>query len=211
MPRLSLLECKEWPGKGTGPSLQRGWTECQQVTGRCAEPVRPERAGARVDLVTHGHTRCAGGWGGLSCLRTQSGEPESPLSGPMPPSKFSYKVTACLPETLATRLVEPHRTGEQSSLGHTMAPERGPRRVRSTRPAAWDSCGPECVDGMKTTQTGTKPAPVELALARDSASTTWSGRDAGQTEARGAARWTERRLPSAPLGGGGTGKWGWAD
>ena len=97
MPRLSLLECKEWPGKGTGPSLQRGRTECQQVTGRCAEPVRPERAGARVDLVTHGHTRCAGGWGGLSCLRTQSGEPESPLSGPVPPSKFSYKVTACLP------------------------------------------------------------------------------------------------------------------
>ena len=45
MPRLSLLGCKEYPGKDMGPSLQRGQTESQHVAGRCAEPVRPGRAG----------------------------------------------------------------------------------------------------------------------------------------------------------------------
>lgn len=44
---------------------------------------------------------------------------------------------------------------------------------------------------MKTTQTGTKPVPAVLALARGSAGTTWSGRDAGQAEARAAVQWIE--------------------
>lgn len=53
MPRLSLLGCKEWPGKGRGPSLQRGWNEHRQVTSRCAEPVRRGRARAGAGS---GHT-----------------------------------------------------------------------------------------------------------------------------------------------------------
>lgn len=78
------------------------------------------------------------GLGGPSCLRTQSKEPESCFWRAT--SKVSYKVIACLPETLATRLEEPHRTGEQDPTVQggnpawdipNVAPERGPSDYRS--------------------------------------------------------------------------------
>ena len=62
---------------------------------------------------------------------------------------------------------------------------------------------------MKTAQMGTEPAPTELALARDSATTTWSDRAPGQAEARGAGRWQRdgSPVPRSEVGTQGSGAW----
>lgn len=90
-------------------------------------------------LVTRGHTR-AGGLGGPSCLRPQSGEPESPLSGPMKALLQSHSLPS---RNISYQVRGTHNIGEQSSLGHTMDPVRDPRQLQSARHATWDSRGRE--------------------------------------------------------------------